>query len=61
MCGISKSEQNWGRGVRIHPLVMAWSHTGGKIHSNELQENALNEFHIWPFKLVTTTKHTKNK
>ena len=56
MCDISKSKQNWGRGLQTHPFITAWPQQGDKLKNNEVQENALNEIHIWAFKLVISTQ-----
>ena len=60
MCDISKS-QNWGKGLQIHSFITAWPQQGDKLHNNEVQENALNEIHIWAFKLVKSTEQKKKK
>ena len=56
MCDISKSKQNWGRGLQTHSFITAWSQQGDKLKNNEVQENALNEINIWAFKLVISTQ-----
>ena len=56
MCDISKSKQNWGRGLQTLSFITAWPQQGDKLNNNEVQENALNEIHIWAFKLVISTE-----